>query len=120
MNGAFAPWMTSNEIYRVRGNLLTGLNLLRGRFRRLYQALCQRRLLSYVWTLTGMNQPPHELSHLYPRLSKGGVLIVDDYGYWEGCKKATDEFFSKEMHKPLLNRIDSLGIVAIKCTDALY
>ena len=26
----------------------------------------------------------HELEHLYPRLSPGGVLIIDDYGYWKG------------------------------------
>ena len=35
----------------------------------------------------------HELEHLYPRLSAGGVLIVDDYGHWEGCKRAVDEYF---------------------------
>ena len=26
----------------------------------------------------------HELEHLYPRLVDGGVLIIDDYGHWEG------------------------------------
>ena len=26
----------------------------------------------------------HELEHLYPRLSPGGVLIIDDYGHWAG------------------------------------
>jgi Macrocin-O-methyltransferase (TylF) len=30
----------------------------------------------------------HELVHLYPRLSLGGVLIIDDYGYWRGSRKA--------------------------------
>ena len=24
---------------------------------------------------------------------KGGVLIIDDYGSWKGCKQAVDEFF---------------------------
>jgi len=32
------------------------------------------------------------LQHLYPLLSRGGILILDDYYYWEGCKKATDEY----------------------------
>lgn len=27
----------------------------------------------------------HELTHLYPRLSPGGVLIIDDYGHWKVC-----------------------------------
>lgn len=39
-----------------------------------------------------------ELEVLYPRLVKNGILIIDDYGSWNGCKKAVDEFFknSKE------------------------
>ena len=36
----------------------------------------------------------HELIHLYPLLEKHGVLIVDDYGAWQGARKATDEYFS--------------------------
>ena len=35
-----------------------------------------------------------EMELLYPRLSKGGVLIVDDYGEWAGARKAVDEYFS--------------------------
>lgn len=34
----------------------------------------------------------HELQHCYPRLSPGGILIVDDYGHWSGCRKAVDEY----------------------------
>jgi O-methyltransferase len=32
------------------------------------------------------------LEYLYPKLSRGGVLILDDYYCWEGCRKATDEY----------------------------
>jgi len=35
-----------------------------------------------------------ELAVLYPRLAKGGVLIVDDYGEWAGARKAVDEHFA--------------------------
>jgi O-methyltransferase len=34
-----------------------------------------------------------ELKILYPRLVYGGVLIIDDYGAWQGSRKATDEYF---------------------------
>jgi hypothetical protein len=34
-----------------------------------------------------------QLEILFPRLVKGGVLIVDDYGFWKGAKKAVDEYF---------------------------
>ncbi len=56
----------------------------------------------------------HELLHLYPRLSPGGVLIVDDYGHWEGCRKAVDEYFDTEAAAVLLTRVDYTGRVAIK------
>ena len=33
----------------------------------------------------------HELEHLYERLAPGGVLILDDYGMWQGSKDASWE-----------------------------
>lgn len=54
----------------------------------------------------------HELVHLYPRISLGGVLIVDDYGVWQGSRRAVDEFFAGRQ-RPLLNRIDDSGRMAI-------
>jgi O-methyltransferase len=60
------------------------------------------------------NSTRHELEHLYPRLSAGGVLIVDDYGYWRGARQATDEFFRTLAHRPLLTRIDYTGRICVK------
>jgi O-methyltransferase len=42
----------------------------------------------------------YELEQLYPRLSPGGVLIVDDYGYWRGARKATNEYFQTVDARP--------------------
>lgn len=56
----------------------------------------------------------HELQHLYPRLQSRGVLIVDDYGHWEGARRAVDEYFDSIMPPILLNRIDYTGRIAIK------
>jgi O-methyltransferase len=57
----------------------------------------------------------HELSHLYPRLSEYGVLIIDDYGWWEGARKAVDEYVEANKLPLLLHRIDnSGGRIAIK------
>ncbi len=56
----------------------------------------------------------HELEHLYPLLVRQGVLIIDDYGHWEGCRKAVDEYFSKERIQMLLHRIDYTGRIGIK------
>lgn len=57
----------------------------------------------------------HELQHLYPRLSTGGVLLIDDYGHWDGCRRAVDEYFSNgEVPPVLLNRVDYAARLAIK------
>ncbi|MGH9184340.1 MAG: TylF/MycF/NovP-related O-methyltransferase, partial [Acidimicrobiales bacterium] len=56
----------------------------------------------------------HELETLYPRLVDGGVLIVDDYGHYEGARRAVDEYFGATGEAVLLNRIDYTGRVAIK------
>jgi hypothetical protein len=53
----------------------------------------------------------HELVNLYPRLKPGGVLIIDDYGHWEGARQATDEYFDGSL---LLHRIDYTGRAAVK------
>jgi O-methyltransferase len=56
----------------------------------------------------------HELEHLYPRLSPGGVLIVDDYGHWQGARRAVDEYFAGNAVTLLLNRIDGTARIAVK------
>lgn len=57
----------------------------------------------------------HELEHLYPQLVPGGVLIIDDYGHWEGARAAVDEYLAREDVAPLLlHRIDYTGRAAIK------
>ena len=54
----------------------------------------------------------HELVELYPRLERGGVLIVDDYGHFAGARKAVDEYFAAD--PILLSRIDYTGRIAVK------
>jgi O-methyltransferase len=56
----------------------------------------------------------HELEHLWDRLSWGGVLIIDDYGHYEGSRRATDEFFAARSSRPLLSRLDYTGRLAVK------
>ncbi len=54
----------------------------------------------------------HELLHLYPLLSAGGILIIDDFGHWEGAKKAVLEYFSGQ--DPFIHRVDYTGRLMIK------
>lgn len=55
----------------------------------------------------------HELNHLFPKLSPEGVLIIDDYGHWQGARKAVDEYFAEQNRKIYLHRIDYTGRIAV-------
>ncbi len=53
-----------------------------------------------------------ELEVMYPLLSTGGLLIIDDYGHFKGARKAVDDYFkNRRMH---FSRIDYTGREGIK------
>lgn len=56
----------------------------------------------------------HELVHLYPRVVRKGVVIVDDYGHFQGARQAVDEFFAGRDLAPYLHRIDYTGRLLVK------
>jgi O-methyltransferase len=56
----------------------------------------------------------HEMVHLFPRLVSGGVLLLDDYGHWEGQRLAVDEYLLERKVPLLLNRLDYTGRIGIK------
>lgn len=62
----------------------------------------------------------HELTHLYPKINKNGVLIIDDYGHWQGVKQATDEYFNQFPIKPFLQRVDYASRVTVKIEENKY
>jgi O-methyltransferase len=55
-----------------------------------------------------------ELNHLYPLVTPGGIVIIDDYGAWEGSRKAVDEFLEAQQEPIFLWRIDNEGRAFIK------
>lgn len=50
------------------------------------------------------------LRHLYPKLSQGGYVIVDDYGAVPGCRKAVDDFRKEHGITETLEQIDWTGV----------
>jgi predicted O-methyltransferase YrrM len=56
----------------------------------------------------------HELEHLFPRLSQGGVLLIDDYGAFRGSQIAVDEYFAGQGLRPYLHRVDANVRIVIK------
>ena len=56
----------------------------------------------------------HELEVLFPMLAENGVLLIDDYGHWKGCRRAVDEYIEKNKLTVLMNRIDYTARMIIK------
>ncbi len=59
----------------------------------------------------------HELEQLYPRLVRGGVLIIDDYGYHRGAQLATDNYIREHGLRLFLVRVNENVRFAIKLDD---
>lgn len=49
------------------------------------------------------------LEHLYPRVAKGGFVVIDDYGKFEGARRAVDEYLDRLGHRPFLHHVDAAG-----------
>ncbi len=54
------------------------------------------------------------LVHLYDKVSVGGIIQFDDYGYWAGARKAADEFFAERSIDAKLERLDYDGRQYVK------
>jgi len=46
------------------------------------------------------------LEHLYDKVVPGGFIIIDDYGTYEGCRKAVDEYIYNNNIKAYFNYVD--------------
>ena len=54
------------------------------------------------------------LENLYEKVAVGGVIQIDDYGFWKGSRKAVDEFFASRSIAPKMKRLDYSGRQFIK------
>lgn len=55
-----------------------------------------------------------ELEHLYPRVSRGGIIIIDDYLYWRGSRQAVDEYTARHGVTLFLGPVDGGAVVGVK------
>ncbi|AFZ03538.1 TylF/MycF/NovP-related O-methyltransferase [Calothrix sp. PCC 6303] len=47
------------------------------------------------------------LETFYDRIPDGGCVILDDFGFWEGCREAFYDFCHQRHEKPLIERVES-------------
>jgi len=56
----------------------------------------------------------HELVNLYPILTNNGIMIIDDYGYFQGARLAVDQYIAENNLKIFLSRVDSTVRLVVK------
>jgi O-methyltransferase len=94
----------------ARLGLDRGVEFVPGFFEETLAALAGRR-----WALVRLDADTYEptreaLRSLYPGLAVGGYLVVDDYGSFEGCRRAVDEFRAEHGIAEALEQIDFTGV----------
>ena len=56
------------------------------------------------------------LAHLYDRVVSGGLITIDDYGAYDGCRRAVDTFLEASGVTAYLHPVDSEAISFAKPT----
>jgi hypothetical protein len=122
-NGAGSDWCYAS-IDEVRANVVsTGypeakLRFIKGKVEETIPTDAPERIALLRLDTDWYDSTYHELAHLFPRLSSpGGILILDDYGSWQGAREATDKYFAEQNRPMLFNRIDGAARISIKTTN---
>jgi hypothetical protein len=55
-----------------------------------------------------------ELDHLYPKVVRGGIVLIDDYFRWRGARKAVDEYVAEHNIPIFWCRIDDASVIGVK------
>ncbi len=109
-----APLEQVKEVVYETGYPRERIHFIRGRVEETIPASAPDSIALLRLDTDWYDSTKHELVHLFPRLSKAGVIIIDDYGHWQGSRQACDEYFTQNRIPILLNRIDNTGRIALK------
>ena len=100
------------SIEDVRANMIsTGypeekIHLIKGKVEDTLPTILPERLALLRLDTDWYESTKHELIHLFPLLDSRGLLILDDYGHWQGAREATDEYFKEHKLDMYLHRVD--------------
>lgn len=111
---AFSPQEAVQEAIMSTGYDMSRVHLIKGPVEETLPEAAPQEIAILRLDTDWYESTRHELEHLYPRLSSQGVMIVDDYGHWQGARRAVDEYFSTIETPILLNRIDYTGRLVVK------
>jgi O-methyltransferase len=93
----------------ARLGLERGVEFLPGFFEETLASLAGRR-----WAIVRLDADTYDstqtaLEALYPGLAPGGYLVLDDYGSFEGCRRAVEDFRERHGIAEPIERIDFTG-----------
>ena len=54
------------------------------------------------------------LEHLFPKVVKDGIIIIDDYYVWDGCTKAVHDYLSETKSSCRIHQLDNRTAYIIK------
>jgi Macrocin-O-methyltransferase (TylF) len=111
---AYAPVEEVHQILATSGYPMEKVKLVKGRVQETIPATIPASIALLRLDTDWYSSTKHEMKHLYPKLSPQGILILDDYGHYQGARRGVDEYLSKLDKKPLLQRIDYSCRLAVK------
>ena len=113
-NSVFGPLMVSAaqvaENFRAYGLLDEQVVFVEGWFRDTLPGLDSQRLALIRLDGDMYESTIQALDALYPKLSVGGFVIIDDYGSWPACKQAVHDFRDANAITDEIIRIDDNGV----------
>ena len=111
----YSPIEDVKQEFRVRGLLSEKINFIQGDVAQtLRQASLPKKISVLRLDTDWYESTKIECQILYPKLSRGGVFLVDDYGVWEGARFAVDEYFETKATRPFFHCSDFAGRSAQK------
>jgi len=113
---AYAPVEEVQEIIASSGYPMEKVKLVKGLVEETIPATIPASIALLRLDTDWYSSTKHEMEHLYPKLSPQGILILDDYGHYQGARRGVDEYLSKLDKKPLLQRVDYSCRLVVKPT----
>jgi O-methyltransferase len=113
---AYAPVEEVQKTIASSGYSMERVKLVKGRVEDTIPATIPASIALLRLDTDWYSSTKHEMEHLYPKLSPQGILILDDYGHYQGAHRGVDEYLSRLDKKPLLQRVDYSCRLAVKPT----
>jgi Macrocin-O-methyltransferase (TylF) len=92
---AYAPVEEVQQIIASSGYPMEKVKLVKGRVEETIPGTIPASIALLRLDTDWYSSTKHEMEHLYPKLSPQGILILDDYGHYQGARRGVDEYLCK-------------------------